>query len=714
MIWHSNPIQDVLQELCVDPTTGLTEQEAAERLKEYGKNSVMEQRPLSFCKALREQLSAPFTALLLAVSGITLVADLYKHILLQVATDWVHPVMVALVAVGSAVIGALRHCHMHGAMAKIHTLSSSEAQVLRDGTEQTCAAHALVPGDIVLLTVGDIVPADCRLITAHRLKCDECDLTEATMPTDKYADAVFNDITPLAQRTNMVYAGTVIASGSATAVVVATGNRSEMGHSTGKSEMSDSAAPAQKAVKMLTIWWSIAVALLSVIGLCIGFTQHDEHTAVLLTAATLMAAALPRNIADVWMQLTARGIRRLSRHHVRLSHPEAIEPLGRISVICTEQETLFSSHNARLYRAFVGHRMVTFSDDVEQAPGLSQLIRMAALNADNSAKSAAVLDCLSKLGIKKEDLLFDMPRIGELSAAEQNISVHFAGDQTLILVSGHWRSVLPLCSKGNAEEITTAATAMEAEGLQVVIVAYRLADTAPSIYTAEALAHHLTCAGLLGLSAPMRDSIREAAGTIRTLLFSAESASAAQAAALQAGLTDKPCAITADEVSDFTNTDWDAAIAHYNVFCGLTTLQKAQLIAALQRQGEAVAVTAGRSDEATLLEVADAGFARATTATDVTKAAADVLLTDDNYASVVQTVIEAKRIRKEITGAWIFLLACSAVILGIGFGCLIGLASLSYKAMVLICLHFLLLALPTCVWVVIGISLLIRKAVEKN
>ncbi|MBQ7089094.1 MAG: hypothetical protein IJN04_05585 [Clostridia bacterium] len=715
MIWHSNLIADVLQELRVDPDVGLTEQEATERLKEYGKNSIDEQSPLSFRKALTKQLASPFTALLLVASGLTLVLDLYKQILLQVDTEWVLPVVVAAITAVAAFFGAIRHCHAHALMAKIHTLSSPETQVLRDGKVQDCATHALVPGDIVLLTVGDIVPADCRLIEACRLKCDECDLTEATMPTDKYADTVFDDITPLAQRTNMVYAGTVITAGTATAVVVATGNRSEMGHSAAEGQQSATELPAQKQAKTLQVWWSIAVAVFGIIALIFGLARHDDHIAVILTVTALLMAALPRNLPDLWLQLTARGIRRMTRHRVRLSRPEAIDTLGRVSIICTEQETLFSDTSARLCRAFVGHRAVNLTNGAVQAPGLSQLIRLAALNTDNSAEDASILTYLSELGIKKEDLLVDMPRIGELApTAERKIGVHLAGEQTLILVSGEWRALLPLCIKGNVEELTAAATAMEADGLQVTAVTYRLSDTAPAVYTDDALACDLTCAGLLGWKTPMRDRIRETAGTVRTILFSDESVSAAKAAAQQAGLTDRPQAVTANEVKDFTESDWDAAAIEYNVYCGLTAQQKEQLIATLQRQGETVAVTACRSEDATLLKAADAGFARGTAATDVAKAAADVLLSDDNYASMVQTVVEARWLHREKVGAFALLSACSAVILGIGFGALMGLTSLAYGAVLLTGLHLILLALPTCPWVTIGIFRLIRKWLEKN
>lgn len=710
MIWHSHSVADVLQDLQVDPATGLTQQEADIRLKEYGENCLQEQRTLSFRNAFVQHLRAPLTALLLAVSGITLVLDLYKEILHGTQTQWEHSLIAAGLAVAVSVVAALRQRHNHSSMAKIHTLSYPDAQLIRDGQKQDCSTDRLVPGDIVLLQAGDIVPADCRLIEATRLQCDERALTDATLPTDKNAEAVFDDITPLAQRTNMLYAGTAITAGTARAVVVATGVRSEMGHVAAQDDAAPAEWPTQQKVTRVHVLWSVLVTLLSVIALVVGFMQHDDRSAVILTAAVMAMAALPRNVSDTISGLTIRSIRRMARRKVRLHRPETAEMMGKVTVVCAEQETLFQNENIVLEQAYTGAAGSTYSliSSLPQERSAALLMRMAVLNCtQGNPLDDAILAVAARAGIHRDELLMDMPRIGELNPDPQRrVGVHLAGEQTLILVSGDWRSVLPLCTKGDVDKLTAVATAMEADCLQVTAVAYRLADNAPTVYTSDELEHDLTCVGLFGYRIPWQNDLTHIADTTcaaRSILFSNDSVVSAVATAKQAGFAPQPKAVTTDEVSAFSETEWDAAVQRYDVYCGLSPEQKIQIITALQRHGEIVAVTASRSDETDLLTAADVGFARGTDATDVAKKAADVLLSDGGYASLMDSLTEGKRLHAAMLCAILYLVVVSLVILCIGFSALIGWTTLQGKSILMLCLHLVLLSFPIPVWSILDL-----------
>lgn len=710
MIWHSNSIPDVLQELQVDPTVGLTGQEADARLKEYGKNALQEQKRASFQQAFIKQLRAPLNVLLWVMAAITLLIDLYNHFLRDIPTDWKRSLIVAAVALVITVLNAVRHCRATAAMAAIRALSIAQTRVRRDGTEQLCSTLALVPGDVVLLSVGDLVPADCRIIESYRLRCDECALTEATMPTEKYAEPIFDDITPLAERTNMLYAGTAITGGTATAVVVATGIRSEMGHQPTK--FVQTALPMQRLADRLTLWMGGIAAVLALLYFIIGLITYTDRAAILLMTASLLLAAVPQGIIALFTLLVTRSIRRMSGHHLLLNRPEAAETLGRITVVCTEQETLHQEDDVYLSHAFVGHRTVDLTATAPTAPGLEQLMRLAALNThDSDAVDSAILAILPKLGIDKNDLSVDMPRIGELPPTHQRrIAVHLAGEQSLTLVSGDWRSLLPLVTKGNTEELTAAAEGMEQEGLQVWAVTYRLTDEAPSVYTDEALAQELTCAGLLGLRVPLRSSAQINL-PVRTVLFSKESPAIATAAAHRAALTANACVATADMVDALTDEQLAEAVKRYNVYCGMSVEQKARILAALQRT-EVVLFTAGDRTEAELLTTADVGCARGTVAADVIKEAADVILTDDTFEAVVAAVSEGRRLRREHTGLIGHLLACGGIIAILSCCSLFGVFPPAVGAMPVLGLHLLLLALPTPLWVAIlssNISEKLRK-----
>ncbi|MBR3778269.1 MAG: hypothetical protein IKL13_00915 [Clostridia bacterium] len=715
MIWHSHTVADVLADLRVDPNVGLTEQEAATRLKEYGNNSLQDHKPHTFRRAFSARLRSPLTVLVLAVSAMVLILDLYKQLLQEIHTHWYLPIFVAIMAVAAALLAALRQCRAASSDDWVYTLTATDTCVRRDGTEQPRNAHTLVPGDIVLLGAGDILPADCRLIEADRLRCDEYTLTGATMPTEKYAEAVFDDITPLAQRTNMLYAGTVITAGTAIAVVVATGVRSEMGHESRNQPQKQDHLPVQNTAQRLNGWWHAVVVVLSIAALIIGLTRVSDRSAVILMAATLAAAAVPTGIAALNAHLIVGCIQRLLRHRVRIHKPEVMDTLGRVTVIGIQQDMLHRDGDITLCRAFVGHRAVDLTSDCPKAPGLSQLLRLAALNTtDTDPSDDALLARLHELGIEKNELLVDMPRIGELSlTVDRKATVHLAGEQTLILVSGAWRSLLPLCAKGNAEELTAAAMAMEQEGLQVTAVTYRLDDVAPSVYTAEVLEHDLTCAGLLGLHIPLCSDAPQANVGVRTILFSDESAAIAAATAQSVGLTDTPYVATAEALLNLNDEQLATVVEQYNVYCGLDTAQKRRILTALQEQGEVVAITACHSEEAELLTAADVGCARGVVATDVVKTAADLILMEDSHAAILAALQVGRRLRWEKTVLLFCLLLFGGSILFVGFGSLFGLCSLTYCSLWLMGMHLLLLALPTPLWITLGISDILYK-LRKN
>lgn len=698
MIWHSNSISDVLQELQVDPAMGLPQQTANDRLKEYGENSLQEQSSVSFCQAFTKQMRAPLLILLWVAFGVTLLVDLYNHFLKDRPIDWHRSLFAAAVALVIALFGALRHRRAAASLAALRALSIPDTRVRRDGKEQLCSTTKLVPGDIVLLKAGDLVPADCRLIEAERLRCDECALTEATMPTEKYAEPIFDDITPLAQRTNMLFAGTAITGGTATAVVVATGVRSEMGRTTTPSPAMD--LPKQKAMQKWRIRWGLGVAFLCVIALIIGLCVHTDRIAVLLAVATLAMVAIPQNIDDLITNVIARSVQRIARNNVRLNHPKVAQSMGNVTVICADQDTLFENNKLTLDWLCVNTQWISLSNGIPNQRGVAPFMRLAVLNSTaGNLIDDAILNAAATAGIHRDDLLTDMPRIGELApTADRRTSVHLAGAQTLILVSGEWRSLLPLCTKSDVERLTKEAELMEKECGQVMVVAYRLTDTAPTVYTAEELEHDLTCAGLLGWHTPWQLNIGQTTASlpnVRVLLFSDKSVTSTQAIARQLPFIQHPHVLTGEAAIAFNEEEWNTAVQQYDVYCGLTTQQKRQVVTALQRQGEVVAVTGGHSNEVELLTAADVGFARGTIASDVAKSAADAVLEDDSYTTLLNSIYEGKRLNRQIRIIGLYVIVCALALAIFGLIALMGWMPLQYHSIWMLGLHLLLFILPS-------------------
>ena len=705
MIWHSNSVTDVLRELQVDAAVGLSTQEAAERLDEYGEN-----RPQTLsCPKLLDtfitSLRRPFTLLLLVVSIIVLILDLYRQALQGEPTPWHWPLFVTLVTLVTTLLNALRQQRMEALSNWMDGLSAPNVCVCRDGREESVSSLSLVPGDIVLLSNGDIVPADCRLITAEELRCDESNLTDATYPIEKYAETIFDDITPLAQRTNMVYAGTTITAGCATAVVVATGNRSERGH---RPQQQENPA-AQKQVNALTLWWTVAAIVAGIIFLIVGSAMSDNLSAVWLTAAVLITAIAPTKVPFLFRLLTVSSTQRLLRRHVRILRPTAVDTLGQLTTLAIQQDLLHHSGEVSLCRAFTGKQTVDLTEGHPKATGLLPLLRMTALNTtEHTPNGDAILSRLQAMSINQNDLLVDMPCVGELDSSNGHITtIHLADDQTLILCSGEWQSVLSLCAE-HSEKWSAAATAMESEGLRVVAVAYRLSDHAPAVYTTEEIEHDLTCVGLLGLDIPVYEDDFTITDT-RIILLSHQNATAAVVGAQNAGLTNSAKVLTTGDLRAMDDDALAQAVCEYDVYCGLDTTEQCRVITALQTQGHVVAVTARCSKEKALLSTADVGVACGIDAANVVKTAADIILNDGDFTAIRTAVAEGHRLWSEKVALFIYVLLCSITMLILAFGSLVGVFPLNYCALLIACIRLLFLAAPTPLLLVCGVAELMEK-----
>ncbi len=710
MIWHSNSVVDVLRELQVDPAVGLSTQEAAARLEEYGENRPQKTSRPSLFSSFVIGLRHPLTLLLLIVSVIVFILDLYRQALQGEPTQWYWPLFVILVTLITTLLETLRQRRGEVLSEWMGGLSSPDACIRRDGGEGSVSSLTLVPGDIVILSSGDIVPADCRLITTEGLHCDESHLTQATYSVEKHAEAVFDDITPLPQRTNMVYAGTTITAGRATAIVVATGNHSEWGHH----PQSQENPTTQKKVSTITVWWTVAAVIIGVIAFIIGNIRGDHASFVWLTAAALIATTAPTGLSPLFNLLTTGSAQRLLRRHVRILHPTALDTIGQVTTIAIQQDLLHQSGEATLCRAFTGKHTADLTEAHPKVAGLLPLLRMTALNTtERTPNGTAILSRLQNLSIDRQDLLVDMPCVGELAPINGHITtIHLADEQTLILSSGEWRSLLALCGE-QTEKWTAAATAMESDGLQVVAVAYRLSDHAPSVYTAEEIERDFTCVGLLGLAIPVCDN-DFTVSKARTILFSNRSAAVAVAGAKNAGLTDTAEALTADDIRTMDDDTLAQAVNLHSVYCGLDVSEQCRVIAALQAQSHAVAVTACHGKDAAILHCADVGMACGAPAANVVKAAADIVLNEGDFAAIRTAVHEGQRLWRKKVALFIYSLLCSAAMLFISFGGLFGIFPLAYCALLITCVKLLCLAAPTPLWIVSGVVALVQKLRKKS
>ncbi len=680
MIWHSNDRQAVLSELQVDPATGLSSETAARRLEEYGKNRLQEKKPLTFFQRLGRQLKDTMVIILMIAAAISLVVCVYEEFFQKAHGEWAEPIVIIAIVILNAVLGVIQESRAEAALAALKNLSAPNARVRRDGRVTTISSHELVPGDIVELEAGDLVPADCRILEAYSLRSNESALTGESLPTEKMVEGEFEDITPLAERTNMLYASCGITAGRAVAVVVATGMQSEMGHIASLLEgEQDNDTPLQHKMTQLGKLLGVLALAICVVIFIVGLF-FMKPLDIFMTAVSLAVAAIPEGMPAIVTIVLALGVQRLVKKNAIIRRLPAVETLGSASVICSDKTGTLTQNRMTLRRAYVGNQTVEL-DGVKQAPGLEQLIRLASLCTDaeivteNGAEKlvgdpteTAILSYLRVMGYDKSELLQDMPRIGEVpfdSERKCMSTVHVAGEQTIVIVKGAPEMVLTMCTKGNTAKAAEANTAMADDALRVLAVAFKILDTAPGVYDPETLECDLTLAGLVGMIDPPRTEVKTAIADcntagIRTVMITGDNVVTAAAIARELGiLHEGEEAITGQQLEALSEEELNEKIAHYRVYARVTPADKIRIVKAWQKRGDVVAMTGDGVNDAPALKAADIGCAMGITGTDVAKSAADMTLTDDNFATIVDAAREGRGIYDNIRKAIGYLLSCN-------------------------------------------------------
>lgn len=680
MIWHSHTAEEALQELQSDRQTGLTAGEAAVRLEEYGANRLEEGKTISLFRRFLRQLKDGMVIILMIAAAVSLAVCLYDHYINGKPADWIDPVVIVAIVLLNAVLGAVQESRAEAALAALRDLSAPTARVRRDGTVSTVPADTLVPGDVVELEAGDLVPADCRLLEAHSLRCNESALTGESVPAEKAASPVYDDITVLADRTNMLYAGCAVTNGKALGLVVATGMQSEMGHvaSLLKGE-EEGATPLQRNMAQLSKYLGLGALAVCGIIFVVGLCFKLPLLSMFMTAVSLAVAAIPEGLPAIVTIVLALGVQRMVEKHAIIRRLPAVETLGCASVICSDKTGTLTQNRMTLRQVFCGHRLA--DPETESDEGVFNMLQMAALCTDavvtrqgeqtveiGDPTETAILVWMEQHGVKKDDLLRDMPLLGELpfdSERKRMTTVHRAGEQTLVIVKGAPELLFPLCVRGHIQQAAAANETMAGNALRVLAIAYKLLEAPPAELLPEELECDLTLAGLVGLIDPPRPEVRRAVeqcdtAGIRTVMITGDNVVTASAIARELGiLHEGEEALTGAQLAALPEEKLEEHIERYRVYARVTPADKIRIVKAWQSRGKVVAMTGDGINDAPALKAADIGCAMGVTGTDVAKGAADMTLTDDNFSTIVAAVREGRGIYDNIRKAVRFLLSCN-------------------------------------------------------
>lgn len=670
--FYSDTPRQVLDTLDTDPDQGLTQGEGARRLAGYGENKLEKAKPPGLFRQVLAQLRDPMILVLLAAAALSFFAG--------GGQDWLDTAIILLIVVFNTVISVSQEDNARKALEALEKLAAPRARVLREGVERRLESTHLVPGDILLLEAGDYVPADGRILWAAGLQTDESAMTGESLPVHKRAGDGLPPDTPLAERKNMVIGGTVVTGGRAKVVVTATGMQTEMGKIAGLLlRQGQGETPLQRKMKEVSRVLSLVCVGVCAVMFGVGMLQHRDILDMFLTAVALAVAAIPEGLPAIVTIVLAVGVGRMARRNAIIKRLPAVETLGCASVICSDKTGTLTKNQMTVLEVWTpapalrdrALTLGTLCGDAQEGPG----------GYIGDPTETAIAQAAAQAGLEKAALERDMPRRGEApfdSVRKRMATCHaLPNGEALVAVKGAPEAVLARCTHllgaqgprpltdGDRRRIAQVGGDLAGQALRVLAVAQRLQPALPKSMAAEGLEAELTFVGLIGMMDPPRPEVRQAvdrcAGAgIRPVMITGDHKDTAVAIAKQLNIY-RP----GDKAIDGAGLDFlpqetlEEEIEAFSVYARVTPEHKMRIVQAWQRRGHVVAMTGDGVNDAPALKAADIGCAMGKTGTDVAKGAADMILTDDNFATVVAAVEQGRGIYANIRKAIHYLLSCN-------------------------------------------------------
>ncbi len=662
--WHTLPTDDVAARLGIDAATGLTHEESASRLARHGTNAIHEKPPRPVWRMLLDQFADFMILILIAAAVISgLIGDI---------KDTIAIVVIVLL---NAVIGFTQEMRAERAMAALKNMAATSAHVMRSGEHTMLPATDIVPGDVVLLEAGNIVPADLRLIHTAQLKINESVLTGEAQTAEKISDTLDGTELPLGDRCNMAYKGTIVTYGRGAGFTIATAMATELGKiATLLDADSDSKTPLQKRLAVFGRRLGMAVLAICTIVFATGLLRNESPMLMFLTAISLAVAAIPEALPAVVTISLALGARKMVRKNALIRRLPAVETLGSVTYICSDKTGTLTQNRMQVHELYAD---ATVMCAPKLAPTLTaepwnSMFSALALSNDASrghdgsptgdptevALYMAALDA----GLDKAELEANAIRDFELpfdSDRKRMTTVHRQPAGFIAYTKGAPESVLPLCdtqlcaagaSTLQREAILATAEQMAARGLRVLAVATRCWKELPNELAATEIESALVFVGLVGLIDPPRPEARDAVRQCRSagitpVMITGDHSATALAIARDLGIaTQNSRAMTGAELAKLDDEEFKQLVPDIRVYARVDPAQKIRIVAALQAQGEFVAMTGDGVNDAPALNRADIGIAMGKGGTDVAREASSLILLDDNFATIVSAVREGRRI----------------------------------------------------------------------
>lgn len=682
MIWHSENLKSIIQALSTNPQTGLNEEEAKLRLEEFGENALKKKKKITLLKRFFYQFKNVMVIILLVAALLSIGISLYNlYEGNRADADWLDPVVIIAIVIVNAFVGAIQESKAEAAIDALQAISSPMAKVTRDGKIISIETRKIVPGDILHLEAGDLIPADIRLLACSAFKVDESTLTGESVPVTKDVNTNIDLIAPLGDRINMAYSGCVVTNGKAIGVVVETGMNTEIGKIATilETETKDQ-TPLQKKLdefgKRLGIIALITCGIIFIIGLLSKMNWID----ILLTSISLAVAAIPEGMPAIVTVTLALGVQMMAKKNAIVRRMPAVETLGCASIICTDKTGTLTQNKMTLERCFVDGK-IYYLDDVPNK-SISSLIQMSCLCTDGEyyideqnnivdigdPTETCILSYAFNHKMDKRRLMQEYPRIAEIpfdSVRKRMSSIHLMNGRKIVIVKGAPDMILPLCRNVDKEQILTANSTMAKEALRIIAVAYKFIDDVPANPHASEIENDLIFAGLLGMIDPPRQEAVTAieqckSAGIQVVMITGDHPITATAIGKKLGIiTEDVEAVTGTELSQMSDETLYNNIHRYHVYARVSPTDKLRIVKAWQKANKIVAMTGDGVNDAPALQVADIGCSMGITGSDVAINTSDMVLTDDNFATIVTAVKRGRGIYDNIKKTINYLLSCN-------------------------------------------------------